>query len=75
MLAALVVEPLEVIEDVGPSVVAGTEFRRLTQQIIADDLTHDHMPSYSLTIDGDMVEMKPKAKDTPTLPGLFTDLL
>lgn len=50
------------------------EFRRLLQQIIADDLTHDHMPSYSLALDGDMVEMKPKTKDTPTLPGLFIRL-
>ena len=47
------------------------EFRRLLQQIIADDLTHDHMPGYGFTLDGDMVEMRPKARaDSPPLPGL-----
>ena len=37
------------------------EFRRLLQSIIGDDLKHDHMPGYSFTLDGEMVEMRPKA--------------
>jgi hypothetical protein len=36
------------------------EFRRLLQTIIADDTKHDHMPTYRFTIDGDMVEIRPK---------------
>ena len=37
------------------------EFRRLLQTIIADDLKHNHLPGYSFSLDGDMVEMKPKS--------------
>lgn len=36
------------------------EFRRLLQAIIDDDRTHDHLPTYSLTLVADMVEMRPK---------------
>jgi hypothetical protein len=51
------------------------EFRRLLQSIIDDDRIHDHMPSYSFVLDGDMVEMRPKlGAVTPPLPGLFIRL-
>ena len=52
------------------------EFRRLLQSIIDDDKTHDHMPGYSIALDGDMVEMRTKTtrNHTPTLPGLFISL-
>lgn len=48
------------------------EFRRLLQTIIKDDLTHNHMPGYSFTLEGDMVEMRPKTipQQLPLLPGL-----
>ncbi len=48
------------------------EFRRLLQSIIDADQLHDHMPGYSIALDGDMVEMRTKATST-TLPlsGLF----
>ena len=36
------------------------EFRRLLQRIISDDLQHDHIPGYQLTLAGDMVLMRPK---------------
>jgi hypothetical protein len=36
------------------------EFRRLLQTIIDDDQTHNHLPTYSLILLGDMVEMRPK---------------
>lgn len=36
------------------------EFRRLLQTIIADDLKHDHMPGYSISLVDDLVEMRPK---------------
>ena len=39
------------------------EFRRLLQQIIDDDLRHNHMPAYSFRLDGDMVMMQPKSRD------------
>jgi Replication initiator protein A len=45
------------------------EFRRLLTSIIEDDSGHNHMPGYSFHIDGDMVEMRPKAGETrPPLP-------
>lgn len=52
------------------------EFRRLLQSIIDDDKTHDHMPGYSIALDGDMVEMRTKTTSnvTPPLPGLFINL-
>ena len=51
------------------------EFRRLLQSIIDDDQTHGHMPGYSFSLDGDMVEMRGKmASATPPLPGLFIRL-
>lgn len=52
------------------------EFRRLLQSIIDDDAQHDHMPEYSIVLDGDMVEMRPKKTGgyTPPLPGLFIHL-
>lgn len=37
------------------------EFRRLLQAIIEDDARHNHMPGYSFALEGDMVEMRPKA--------------
>lgn len=49
------------------------EFRRLLQAIIDDDAAHDHMPGYSFALEGDMVEMRPKAAPTPAplpSPGL-----
>ncbi len=36
------------------------EFRRLLQRIISDDLQHDHIPGYQLTLTGDMMLMRPK---------------
>ena len=52
------------------------EFRRLLQSIVDDDQTHNHMPGYSIALDGDMVEMRTKttANVTPPLPGLFIHL-
>lgn len=47
------------------------EFRRLLQSIIKDDQHHDHMPGYAFTLDGDMVEMRPKAAAAPQLSLLF----
>jgi hypothetical protein len=49
------------------------EFRRLLQTIIEDDAEHDHLPGYSFVIDGDMVDMRPKASNEPSplpSPGL-----
>ena len=43
------------------------EFRRLLQSIIDDDAKHNHMPGYSIALDGDMVDMQPK-------PGAATSL-
>ncbi len=37
------------------------EFRRLLLAIINDDLTHNHIPDYSFSLEADMVEMRPKA--------------
>jgi hypothetical protein len=37
------------------------EFRRLLNSIIDDDARHDHLPGYSFTVDGDLVEIRPKA--------------
>lgn len=51
------------------------EFRRLVQTIIDDDAHHHHMPGYSITLEGDMVEMRPKLGGyTPPLPGLLIEL-
>jgi len=51
------------------------EFRRLLQSIIDADRTHDHMPGYSISLDGDMVEMTTKTSSVlPPLPGLFIRL-
>ena len=36
------------------------EFRRLLEAIISDDLTHNHMPGYSIALTDSMVEMRPK---------------
>jgi hypothetical protein len=44
------------------------EFRRLLQSIIADDAQHDHMPGYSIHIDAEMVEMRPKVSQPPPPP-------
>ena len=45
------------------------EFRRLLETIIEDDATHDHIPGYSIALDGDMVEMRPKpSTEPPPLP-------
>lgn len=44
------------------------EFRRLLQTIISDDLTHDHFPGYSIALNGDMVDMRPKAAAEAPLP-------
>lgn len=41
------------------------EFRRLLQSIIEADLTHDHMPGYRFSLEGDIVEMRPKASTLP----------
>ncbi len=50
------------------------EFRRLLQTIIADDVKHNHMPGYSISLNGDMVEMRPKGDGNrtalPVLPGV-----
>jgi plasmid replication initiation protein len=52
------------------------EFRRLLQSIVDDDAAHGHMPGYSVMVDGDMVEMRPKEGGgvTSPLPGLFIQL-
>ena len=36
------------------------EFRRLVGKIIEDDLTHNHMPSYTFTFEGENVIVRPK---------------
>lgn len=46
------------------------EFRRLLQSIIDDDAKHNHMPGYALSIDGDMVDIHPKANDEARPPPL-----
>lgn len=52
------------------------EFRRLLTSIITDDVRHDHMPGYSIHIDGDMVEMRRKmAQPAPPPPGAKIPLL
>ena len=43
------------------------EFRRLLQTIIEDDAQHNHMPGYTFTLDGDMVDMAIK-KVAPARP-------
>lgn len=49
------------------------EFKRLLEAIIADDVTHDHMPGYSISLTDDMVEMRLKVGTrTPQLPNLFS---
>jgi hypothetical protein len=51
------------------------EFKRLLQTILADDVEHDHLPDYSFTLNGTMVEIRPKTDGfTPTLPGLLIRL-
>lgn len=53
----------------------GKEFRRLLQAVIDDDATHDHMPGYSISLNGDMVEMSPKtAQIRLPLPGQTINL-
>lgn len=50
------------------------EFRRLLQTIIDDDAKHNHMPGYAFAIDGEMVDIFPKAAndagEPPPLPHL-----
>jgi hypothetical protein len=47
------------------------EFRRLLQSIIEDDKTHNHMPGYAFSLDGDMVEIRAKpGSQPPALPAL-----
>src|SRR6056297_3166630 len=36
------------------------EFRRLLTKIFEDDILHDHLPEYSLRLDGDVLEVRPK---------------
>ena len=48
------------------------EFRRLLQSIIDDDAKHNHMPGYSIALDGDMVDMQPKPGAAP--PPLLSPL-
>jgi len=36
------------------------EFKRLVGKIIEDDILHDHLPEYSLRLDGDVLEVRPK---------------
>jgi Replication initiator protein A len=51
------------------------EFKRLLQTILADDQEHDHLPDYSFTLNGSIVEIRPKSGNfTPTLPGLLIRL-
>lgn len=51
------------------------EFRRLLQAIIDDDKQHNHMPGYSFSIDGEMVEMRYKAPPSPAAPQSPYELL
>ena len=45
----------------------------MLEAIIADDLTHDHMPGYSISLTDDMVEMRPKTgMRTPQPLNLFS---
>ena len=44
------------------------EFRRLLQSIIQDDEVHNHMPGYSIMLEGDMVVMRSKGSASQQLP-------
>ncbi|CAB3802591.1 hypothetical protein LMG28614_05652 [Paraburkholderia ultramafica] len=45
------------------------EFRRMFEDIIEDDKTHDHMPEYAFEmVSSDQVVVKPKLGKAPTLP-------
>ena len=44
------------------------EFRRLLQTIIDADQTHDHMPGYGFSLEGDMVEIRTKSKAASPAP-------
>lgn len=53
------------------------EFRRLLQSIIQDDQVHNHMPGYSITLEEDLVVMRPKGsggQQQPLLPSPLADL-
>jgi len=54
---------LELLRDKCGSSSTLKEFRRLIGKIIDDDAQYGHMPDYSLTVDSDMVTIRPK-KDT-----------
>jgi plasmid replication initiation protein len=43
------------------------EFRRLINKIITDDLAHDHMPSYAIEMESDVVSVRLKADADPEL--------
>lgn len=44
------------------------EFRRLISKIIEDDLVHDHLPDYRMSIEGDNVVFRPKRAEAVTAP-------
>lgn len=46
------------------------EFRRLLQSIIEADACHGHMPGYSFSLDGDIVDVRPKSTGEPMQPPL-----
>jgi hypothetical protein len=63
---------LELLRDKCGSSSTTKEFRRLLFKIIDDDALHNHLPDYSLSIDGDNVVFRPKgAKAVPASPFQF----
>jgi len=51
---------LELLRDKFGSGSTTKEFRRLLSNIIEDDGSHDHLPDYSMSIEGDNVVFRPK---------------
>ncbi|MCL7466629.1 replication initiator protein A [Phaeovulum sp. NW3] len=52
---------LELLRDKCGSGSTVKEFRRLIGKIIEDDMHHDHMPDYRMSIEGDNVVFRPKS--------------
>lgn len=62
---------LETLRDKSGSGSTLKEFKRLVGKIMDDDITHDYMPDYRFSFDGNVVVVRPKNQDaTQSVPPL-----
>lgn len=59
---------LELLRDKCGSGSTTKEFRRLISKIIEDDLAHDHLPDYVMSIENDNVVFRPKRAEVVVSP-------